>query len=37
MRILNTANNSGVSQIKLKEYALSAGLSESDFTAAVGN
>ncbi|MAI36783.1 hypothetical protein [Alteromonas sp.] len=37
MRILNTANNSDVSQIKLKEYALSAGLSESDFTAAVGN
>ncbi len=35
MRILNTANNSGVSKIKLKEYAQSAGLSESDFASAV--
>lgn len=37
MRILNTAQHAGVSQDKLKEYAMSAGLSEDDFDSARGN
>ena len=37
MRILNTAQHAGVSQDKLKEYAMSAGLSEDDFNSALGN
>ena len=32
-RILNTAQHAGVSHEKLKEYALSAGLSEADVNA----
>ena len=37
MRILNTAQHAGVSQDKLKEYAMSAGLSEDDVNSALGN
>ena len=37
IRILSTAQHAGVSQDKLKEYAMSAGLSEEDFNSAVSN
>jgi len=37
MRILNTAQHAGVSHDKLKEYALSAGLNETDINTALGN
>jgi len=35
IRILNTAQNAGVDKVKLKQYALSAGLSEKDFDSAI--
>ena len=37
IRILSTAQHAGVTHDKLKEYAMSAGLSEEDFDSAVAN
>jgi hypothetical protein len=37
IRILNTAHHAGVNDVKLKEYALSAGMTETEFASAIDN